>query len=285
MKPLKLPKDLEWQSLPTFEDLQKRATIRIPALRVRLLDVKCYRCPDNTVRYDEAEAAAALAEAPCESDAVSAIDDDADELEQLRSFGGGAAQGLPHDQPISLLALFRMVLGMLADQRKDRADVIKSMQQPLETGLKLTDLMVDKLMARLSKYEDDADDMTRLMREIMDASTDRDLKIKKTEQSIRLRGDMGEMIKKNAPLALQKWTLTREATLAVEVLGSIDPKVFDFVVTPDFIADPAALGRAKELVELLKKRQAAAKAQQQPPANEVVDTTATAATEHPPEAA
>jgi hypothetical protein len=241
LKPVAAPEGLEWSELPTFEQLHRDSSLKIAALRTRLVAVRCYKCEDNTVRYDGDEAAAAI------------------------SNGGDAAELLQGDNEgrVDLLGIVKLVLQMLSDVRKDKADVIRSMQGPLDTGLKLVDSMIDKLLKANEKYAHDADASTVLMQTLHEAMFEREIRAQQATQSIKMRDDMTQMVKQQVPTLISKWSLTKEAGLALEVLGKLDPKVFDVLLTPDFIEDTATLAKARELVTILKTR-----ASQQPPAEQ-----------------
>lgn len=239
------PKGLDWKALPTLEDLQaENPAVKVAELRKALSGVTCYRCADKTLRYDRepAEAAVAAIELAKSDDRVEKVD---------------------------LLFLFNKTLSILEGVRRDGKDTIKAMQHPLEKGLELIDRgikMLESLLARiegrLTKHEDDWDRMVKLTEELITAQHSRELQLRKQSEAEKNRGKMVSVVEQNVPTLLSKWGTTREAGLALEFIGSLDPLIAKAFVDSG-VLDEKQTAQATALLGLLEQRKAAkAKAEQ-----------------------
>jgi hypothetical protein len=243
LKPTTVPDGVAWEALPTFDVLQKRSKLKVSALRVKLADVPCWRCPDNSVRYEESAAAEALGE----PDAVE-LDEHEDELAGIDS------------RDRALMFLLREVLKQLGDARRYNSDVIAAMKAPLERGMELQEKLFSRLMDRLAKHEGDWDRVVKLTEDLMTAQLDRELKAKQVDASIKLRTEALGTVNENLPKFIDRYMVSAEATAALEFMASLPDQLFDIVTETDVLTDEqkAVLGKLRKGLE--QRRAAAAKA-------------------------
>lgn len=257
MKPAPLPEGAAWHEWPRLEMLQAESGQSISKLRVRLAAVPCYRCPDKSVRYEPGAARAALYDRDD-------LDDDEDDgampvidAEQLSTNSGVFAV---------LAMLIREQMRATAETRKERQDTIRVMQGPLETGLKLLEQVTGVQAKRLEHLEGVWDRMIEASEAMIAAQHQRALEDKKAEDSAAMRKHAVQLIDKHGPMLMSKWQLTREAQMALQFLGSLDPKIVD-VVSGTGILTPEQQTMLMQLRDSLAKRQPPAEQSKAEPDN------------------
>jgi hypothetical protein len=245
VKAAKLPDDSNtWQSWPTFDVLHAESDMKIGVLRSRLVAVPCYRCPDKSVRYEPEAAQTAMFGNFSEA----ANDDDDDQDDE-------AGDGSDGQKPIGIITLTRELMKMLGESRKDRSDVIRVMQQPLDTGIRLLEAVVGVQAARLATLEAQWSRMLVTTEEMIAASHGREATERQAAHSREYKLKAWDFVKENVPTVLGKWSLTTEATMALNLIASLDPKIVDSVVAAG-VLDQDQIAVLMRLRESLAAKQA-----------------------------
>jgi hypothetical protein len=238
--------------LPTFEHLQDRSGLKVAALRVRLRDVRRFKCSDNTVRYDETEAAAAIGEV------------DEPEIVDLDEEPAAATlESLPSDPVQAALQVMNRTLALFSVVVKERGEIvklcnetIKTMAEPLKLGQELVREGVGVMRDRLKHYDEMWDGMILLVEDLQSTRDARQRAAVQQVERAAFRKETFQLAKDYVPAALEKFQLTAEAQLALDLIGGIDPAALGPIVEH---AVPEALQpKARRLVELLKQRRAPA---------------------------
>jgi hypothetical protein len=206
LKAATAPDELEWDELPTFDELVTRTGMSRPKLRAMLTKVPCWRCTDNSVRYSEPEATEALSGA--------AVDDSEHEPEAK----------------IDLLYLFNKMLGIMAAREKDTRELIKVMGEPLRSGIELWKESSTLQSTRLGDLEKNWDRMVKLVEEGLTAQNDRDIAAQRFKAQQQMRVDAFALVKDQVPSIVQKWGLTSQASTAITFIQSLDPGLIDMVL-------------------------------------------------------
>lgn len=237
------PKGEPFDHLPTFDALKERSGLKAYALRVRLKAVPCFKCADNSVRYDEAAAAEALEPDPT-----------GDELEDSDAPATG-------DPVQTALHTTNKTLALFASTVRTLNDTIKVMGEPQKRGIELVDAAVAVLTARLEKYDAQWDRMVLLLEELQSTQAEREAKQQRATEQAAMRKDTFEMAKKVLPDALEKFALTFEATAALDLLRSVDPDILEGLLKPDVgLVPDEQIPKATKLIALLRAHKQAKEA-------------------------
>jgi hypothetical protein len=237
-----MPEGVEWRDWPVLEVLQAESGISVGKLRSRLASVPCYRCTDKSVRYEPAAARQAIADRDDVED-----DDDATEID--------AATLSTNSGVFSILAmLLREQMKMSAETRKERQDTIRVMQGPLETGLKLMESVVLTQGKRLEHLEGLWDRMVNATEAMLTQLHTRELERKRSEDSMQMRRQALGMLDKHGPMLWEKWSVTRDAQLAIEFLSSLDPVLVETVAAAGVLTPEQAETLAKLRASLDSRR-------------------------------
>lgn len=249
MKPGTLPEGAAWHEWPRLELLQVESGVSISKLRVKLAGVPCYRCPDKSVRYEPGAARSALYDREDDDE-----DDDDDgtgiSAEGLSTNGGAFAV---------LAMLIREQMRATAETRKERQDTIRVMQAPLELGLKMIEAATATSSKRLEHLESVWDRMIETSEAMIAAQHSRAMLDQKQADTSAMRKNGLALLDKHGPMLMNKWQLTREAQMALQFLGSLDPKIVDVVAATGVLTP--------EQTELLARLRASF-AKHQPPAEQ-----------------
>lgn len=249
MKPTTLPEGSAWQEWPTLESLQAESGLKISALRAKLAPIACFRCPDKSVRYEPDVARRVLEESSFKAAGFDDLEDD-DEDDDDTSSTGSARRQLAEP---SMAQLFSIALRMLADQRKESAVTIRAMQQPLETGLELVKQAMATQSARLAHLEGVWDRMISVSEEMLSTQANRGALERKAEHSRALQAKTFAMVKEQLPMMLNKWTLTRQAGMALEFLSDLDPNLIQMVTESGVLSAEQAT-KLEQLRAMLPKK-------------------------------
>ncbi len=242
-----LPKGAPFAHLPTFEDLQQSSGLKVAALRSKLFEVPRFRCPDNTVRYDDKAAAAAL-------DGVEPL---ADELDDAAAAAVSAP--LPTDATQAALQVMNRTLSLFAVVVRERGeivklcnDTIKTMGEPLKLGQELVREAQQVMRDRLKHYDEMWDGMVLIVEQLQSAKDERAQQAMQQTERAAMRRESFDLAKRYVPDAIGKFQLTMEAQLALELLRGLDPDSLGPIIEH---AVPEELqGKARKLVDLLKLR-------------------------------
>lgn len=262
VKPISFPESdaRDWQSWPKLETLHAESGLTVAQLRKLLAQVPCYRCKDNSVRYEPEPA----------RDAVFGFEeeDEPTETEEVDGLG---------DKGDVYQLLCRELLRALREERKDRSELVRSMTIPLERGMQLIDKTISTQATRLEHLEDLWDRMVKTSEEMLSAHGERERADNQAKHSQQMKQQTFNLVKEQLPTLLNKWALTAEATMALEFLASLDPKIVDAVIATG-VLDQAQEAMLKKLRDALDARKRAA-ADTVPPANETepINTEGTAA--------
>jgi hypothetical protein len=237
MKPKKAPSSLEWHELPTFDHLKEQSGIKVAALRLRLAEVPCWRCEDNSVRYELEAAEAAIADTPGVL------------LEQQSANDSEATP--------TVLGLLNAQIQIGAQAAKQHAETIKAMQAPLMAGVEMCRLSSDRQEKRLSALEATFDRMLASIEQGATSQHERDLAVKKQEASAQLRQQTFGLVKTQLPAIVNKWSITSKATMALGLIESLDPKMVQAFLDGGILSDE----QAEALRKLSRKPEAAAAAE------------------------
>jgi hypothetical protein len=223
MKPKKAPSSLQWHELPTFDHLKEQSGLKVAALRLLLADVPCWRCEDNTVRYDlEASDAALASSVLAETKAVNDVD----------------------TQP-TVLGLLNAQIQIGAQAARQHAETIKAMQAPLMAGVEMCRLSSDRQEKRLSALEATFDRMLAAIETGATSQHERDLALKKHDASAALREKTFGLVKTQLPSIVNKWGLTTQASMALQLVQSLDPKMVSAFLEGGILTDEQAAALRK----------------------------------------
>lgn len=271
MQPKKWPKDKPFEHLPRVEDLLARSGIpSVAKLRVRLRAVPCFKCPDNTVRYDEAAAAEALdGEADPEEDEITDDDDDTSTRKPDR-VEAAFSEPLSSDPMQASLQVMNRSLAMLTIAMRERGDIvklccdaiktqnetIKAMGEPMRLGQELVRQGVDVYRGRLRRYDAMWDRMVLLVEDLQSNQATRDQKKLDGAQRIKMRDESFNLAKQYIPSALEKFQLSQEARLAVNFLRGLEPEYVEPFLEAGVLS-PELTVQARKLIDMMKQRRAA----------------------------
>jgi hypothetical protein len=213
VKPKPAPASLVWHELPTFDQLLEQSQIKVAALRLRLADVPCWRCPDNTVRYEAEGAESAIAAVPSDTHPDAP------------------------DKPVTALSLLDKQIGINAAAAKQNVDTIKAMSEPLRAGVELWKAAWDRQETRLGKLEATFDRMLAVLEAGLTHQHERELAVKKQAAAVELRGKTLEVVKQQLPAIVSKWGLTKKAQLAVDLVSSLDPAMVQALIDSDVLTE------------------------------------------------
>lgn len=244
MKPQPMPEGVDWRDWPVLEVLQAESGLSVGKLRSRLAAVPCYRCTDKSVRYEPAAARQAIADRDDDDD------DDASDIDAETLSTNSGVFGI-------LAMLIREQMRMNAETRKERQDTIRVMQGPLDTGLKLMESVVLTQAKRLEHLEGLWDRMVNATEDMMGQMHTRELERKRSEDSMMMRRQALGLLDKHGPMLWEKWSLTRDAQMAIEFLSSLDPVLVETVAAAGVLTP--------EQAETLAKLRASLAAKQKPP--------------------
>lgn len=229
MKPKKLPKALadKWQSWPTLEELHERSREhKLHAVRALLAPVPCYRCEDNSVRYDPDLADAALTGRLPHADDEDEDPPRDDIAEELR---GGKL--------VDVMVLCRELARMVGDARREKNDTIKAMETPLRVGVAMMERAMDLMAGRLKHYDEMWDGMILTSERLASNEADRDLSQKKADQQVALRKDVFGLVKEQFPQIVKNFQLAIEGKTALDLVRSIEGPVIDAMLAHDVFSD------------------------------------------------
>jgi hypothetical protein len=249
MKPAPLPEDAAkseaWRGWPKLEQLHAETGLKVSELRAKLVEVPCYRCPDKSVRY-EPEAARA---------AVFAFDDDDDQDDDAEAAGIDKELSNVENTHDVYKLLCRELLRALREERKDRGELVRSMQAPLDRGLSLIETTIGRQATRLEHLEGVWDRMLKATEDLMSAQAVREVANKQAAHSQKMKEESFGFVKEHLPTMLDRWRLTGEAALAVQFLGSLDPKIVDAVIATGVLdaEQTATLGKLRTALEARKR--------------------------------
>jgi hypothetical protein len=244
------PKGKPYKEAPTFEALHKRSGIKVAKLRELLRDVAKFKCPDNTVRYDEAAATAA-------------IDGTTPDLSSDETAEGLPVEPLPSDPVQASLQLMNRTLALLGTVVRERGEIvklcnetIKTMGEPMKLGQELVRENQQLMRERLGKYDDQQLEMFALIEELHSRKDERARDVVRDAERTKLRGETMALAKQYLPTALDRFQLTMEAKLALELLGAVDPDLLAGVA--DQLLPKEMQPKVPALVAMLRARRAAA---------------------------
>lgn len=226
MKPKKAPADLEWHELPTFDTLLGLSRLKVSLLRLKLADVPCWKCVDNTVRYD------------C----------DAAELAIAESVDAKAENG-----DITAMGLLDKQIQINERSAKQQVELLKAMSEPLRMGMEMWLKAWERQEKRLGNLEGNIDRMYAVIESGLTSEHERELAMKKHDASVELRGKTFNLLKEQGPKIIDKWAMTTKARVAVELIDSLDPDVVDSILATD-ILEPDQMEKLRQLRKLKPNR-------------------------------
>lgn len=265
MKPRPLPRSIKsdvWEKWPTMDELRaKHPDIKLHKLRDLLRDVTCYRCPDQTARYVQAEL-------------DDLIEDEADLEEATKPQTD--AEGRPVPQLYDSMVLFResmramgeLMKGM-AELRKMIGDISAAATEPLQLGLTLVREQVDLMRGRLAHYEEHHDKTLTAYEILMSQQTDRELRVDRAKGATKVREQAAGLAMAYLPTLLSEiknsTSANPTANAALDALASLEPEVLDSIVDSDTHTPEqrAAWRKARELIQQRKKAQGNQQSQSQ----------------------
>jgi hypothetical protein len=248
MKPGTLPEGAAWHEWPRLELLQVESGVSISKLRIKLAGVPCYRCPDKSVRYEPGAARAAL------------YDQEDDEDEDDEGTGINAESLSTNTGAFAVLAmLIREQMRATAETRKERQDTIRVMQAPLELAVRMIETGNSVQAKRLEHLENVWDRMIETSEAMIAAQHSRAMADQKHADTAAMRKNGLALLDKHGPMLMSKWQLTKEAQMALQFLGSLDPKIVDVVAATGVLS-------AEQTELLARLRESLAK--RQPPAEQ-----------------
>jgi hypothetical protein len=282
MKPQPLPdealKERAWERWPKLETLHAETGLSIATLRRKLAAVLCCRCPDKSVRYEPDAARAAVFD----------FDDEDDDQEDDDPLAGAELSSKGDVYQL----LCRELMRSLREERKDRGELVRTMQVPMDRCNDLSEKLTGLLMARNSHLEGLWDRMVLAVEGMASNQAEREINKGKVEHTKKMREQTFALVQSQLPTLLNRWQLTSEATLALNFLASLDPLVVEGVISSG-VLDPEQLATLTKLRDSLaaKKARATEKAKEQEPTkqseshdarDESTPPGATAPTESPP---
>lgn len=232
MKPKKLPRRLEgvWPEWPTLDTLHERdKTIKLHVLRAMLQPVPCYRCEDNSVRYDPEIAELAL------TGRLPGQDDDAGE-DDRESDLTGELQGNRLD---GVMVLCRELGRMVTDARREKNEHIKVMETPMRIGVSMMEQAMAVMAKRLEHYDEMWDEMIATAERLQSHDADRQLAATQAERSHEARRDVFAFAKSQLPALISNVKQTAEAKAALDLLRSIPEELVDGLLAEDAAEGPS----------------------------------------------
>lgn len=228
MKPTKLPKRFEakWSTWPTLEDLHARdRDLKLHAVRALLAPVPCYRCADNSVRYEPELADLALSGQLDEEEAEAG--------ERDSELGSELSQG----KLVDVMVLCRELARMVTDARKEKNEHIKAMESPMKTGVAMMERAMDVMAKRLEHYDELWDGMIATAERLQSQASDRELEAKKQERNHEARKDVFAFAKQQLPAVIANVRTTLEAKAALDLLRSVPVELVDGLMDGDMFTD------------------------------------------------
>jgi hypothetical protein len=257
VRPATATEGLDFEALPTFDDLRDQSGLKTAQLRRLLASVPCWRCRDNSVRYDAEAAAAALAR-PWRSAELGALegddDDDDDDDDEPPKRRPRYLRQADENARIS------------AALSKQALDVMRAMGEPLRQGLELWKASSLRQEARLEKHEANFDRMTLLIQELLTAQNDREIAKQRAEAAADMRKRSVALLESMLPSLVEKWGLTAQASLALELVGSLDPQLIAIVLESGTLTEKQTAILQQLRTQLAKR--APAPAASEPPKGE-----------------
>lgn len=253
MKAKKLPASLgdKWRTWPTLDELHERNRAhKLHAVRALLAPVPCYRCEDNSVRYDPELAELAIA---------GRLDVESDEDEP--SLGADLSTELGSGKLIDAMMLFRELARMVGDARREKNETIKAMETPLKTGVAMMERAMELMAKRLEHYDEMWDGLVLTSERLASQQADRDVATLKQSQSVEMRKDVFGLVKDQFPRMMQNFQLAIEGRTALELVRSFEGPIIDTMLEHDvFTAEQKAM--------IARLRQPAKQAPQKPEAQQ-----------------
>lgn len=226
MKPQPLPKKFEkvWHQWPTFDELRaQNPEVKVHKLRASLASVPCFRCPDQSARY-EADAVART---------MLNLEDEEDDDDE-------ATEGLELAEPkiYDAMVLFRESMRTIADLRKGMAEQSTMMLEPLRLGLDLVNKQTATMAVRLQDYEKMFDRMHQVTENLMSQQADRDLAAKQAENTREMQKATFSLVKQYAPTIVRQLKPVAAANAALQAVETLAPDVFSSIIDdPDTSPD------------------------------------------------
>jgi hypothetical protein len=227
VRPSACPRGIAWQDFPTLATLQERSGLSLGRLRAVLAEVPCFRCADKSVRYDPSGAATAL-DRDDEDGGDEAANDNGPGVGNDNA--GGTLSAHASAGAVDQALLLSLSLRMLADSRKAHTDTIRTMQEPLTTGLAMMKTANDISAKRLEHMEGMWDRMVMATESLLSSQHDRDLRTTRQTQNAALRSDAVQLVKSQLPRMLDLFRVSGAAGTALEFIASLDPQIIDGVV-------------------------------------------------------
>jgi hypothetical protein len=273
MKPQPLPeeatKDRAWESWPKLETLHAETGLSIATLRRKLAAVLCCRCPDKSVRYEPDAARAAVYDFD--------DDDDQDDDDPI-------ASGELSTKADVYQLLARELLRSQREERKERAELVRVMQTPMDRCNELCEKLFALLMSRNSHLEGLWDRMVLAVEGMASTQAEREIAKGKAEHTKVMREKTFGLVEHQLPTLLNRWQLTSKATLALNFIASLDPLMIDGVIGSGAL-DPEQVATLTKLRDVLAaERRTTEKAKEQQGAKNGESQPAESSTETPPAA-
>jgi hypothetical protein len=223
VKPKPLPKSLgdAWKIWPTLEELHDRnKDQKLHAIRAMLAPVLCYRCKDNTVRYQpELAEAALLGQLPTTDEDDEDDDDDGDELSDEIRPGKG--------KMVDVMMLVRELARCVNDARKEKNDTIKAMETPLKVGVSMMTQAMEILVTRNAHYESIHDEMILQREQAASQEFERLAQAQKLQQNQEMRRNMFGLLREQVPAIVSQFQSATEAKIALELVRSFEGPAID----------------------------------------------------------
>lgn len=247
------PEDKPFEHLPTIETLRDRSGLKIAKLRELLREVTKWRCKDNSVRYDEAAAAAALEGMGAEEEETTAS-----------ATASLLEQPLPVDPTQAALAIMQRTLSLLGTVVRERGEIVKlqndtirTMGDPQKLGLELVRENMALMRGRLEQHDAHELKVLELLAELNEGKSDRERQAVLDAQQAERNKELMGMLREFGPKAVEKLSLVGEAHLAVSLLDKLDLELLE-QLAPELLPDKADQEKVPQLVAMMRARRAAA---------------------------
>lgn len=237
----------EWKTWPSLHTLQASApALTVHQMRGILVDVVCYRCADNTVRYEPGAAASAVREAVTD-DELDALEEEDDTKQPRREL---TLMALYREQLRSANESRREFRENAAENRREFRETINAMVAPMKLGIQLVETNAVHLAAQLEGHQKNWDKVLMLIQDLMDRQLERDLAIKRDSASVDLKNKTFGLLREEAPKLVETFRSTHAGKEALEFLSTLDADLVD-------VAAAQGLITAQQLAMLKRVRKAA----------------------------
>jgi hypothetical protein len=151
------------------------------------------------------------------------LDEDDDDDDASSPLAGSGKKGKLQDPTAQIL---RQVCSMLAEVRREKAELHKALLAPVATGVKLLTDMLENQTSRVRDLEKGWFDLFLEREELLSRKQERDLMQKQHDQAEARKSKVVDVLKEQIPDVIQAWG--RQSDLAT-FLKNLPPEILDLI--------------------------------------------------------